>query len=209
MDLKTLLILFLLFFLAIFCMKSTILVFAADKGVNELAKAMIMIGADVNAKNSAGESPVIFASAKRNKRMVKYYIEKGASLDSRGGGADSQWTLLMAASKEKDIDMVKYLVEKGADVNARNAKGINALYGVDDIEIARFLVEKGTDVNAAAQNGAAPLKVARNIDVIKLLIKKGANVNAKTDKGTSLLADALEKKEYEKANLLEAAGAKK
>ena len=190
-------------------MKSTILVFAAEKGVNELAKAMIMIGADVNAKNSAGESPVIFACAKRNKRLVKYYIEKGASPDARGGGPDSQWTLLMVAAKDKDIDMVKYLVEKGADVNARTAKGINALYGVDDIEIVRYLVEKGIDVNAAAQNGAAPLGAAKNIDVIKLLIKKGANVNAKTDKGTSLLADALANKEYEKANVLEAAGAKK
>lgn len=209
MNLKTLFILFLLFCLAIFCMKSSILLFAAEKGINELAKAMIMIGADVNAKTAHGESAVIFASASRNKRMVKYYIEKGASLDSRGGGPDSQWTLLMAAETSKDLDMMKYLVEKGADVNAKNAKGINALYGVNDIEIARFLVEKGIDVNAAAQNGATPLKVAKNIDVVKLLIKKGANVNAKNDKGLSLLADALEKKEYEKANLLEAAGAKK
>lgn len=209
MNLKTLFGIVFIILLTIFCFKSAIFLFAAEKGINELAKAMLILGADVNAKNSYGESPVIFASTKKNKKMIRYYIEKGASLDSRGGGPDSRWTLLMAAAKEKDIDMTKYLLDKGADANAKNAKGINALYGTDDIEIARLLIEKGADVNAAAQNGATPLRIAKNIDVIKLLINKGANVNARNDKGVSLLADALEKKEYEKANLLEKAGAKK
>jgi ankyrin repeat protein len=86
-------------------------------------KDLVEAGANVNAKENDGSTPLIIASQSGHLDIVKYLVEKGANVNA----ADvTGVTALMFSSKIGYLDIVKYLVEKGADINAKDKKGKTA-----------------------------------------------------------------------------------
>jgi len=89
---------------------------AAATGDIDGVKGALNEGANVNAKNDVGMTPLILASLS-NKEIVELLIEKGANVNAKG---NEGFTALMMAVINGNSEIVELLVGKGADVSVRN-----------------------------------------------------------------------------------------
>ena len=143
----------------------------------EFAKLLIKYGADVNARNNDSETPLFYV---KKLAFAKLFIDNGADVNARNNDGN---TPLHLNRNYKSI--VKLLIEKGVDVNARNNDGNTPLHNYKRkfpfdflwVGPARLLIKNGADVNAKNNKGETPLFYAREPEFAKLLIKKQANVN--------------------------------
>ena len=168
-----------------------------DSSNDEVARALIQSGADVNALDNKG-NPILcdlIASghANRNECLVlTILLNQGAAVNATD--KDGRSPLILAA-EDKDDDyapVLHALIDGGADVNAVNKEGQTALYAFisagnaaqNDCEALSFLIAHGADVNACDKKGHTPLSAAlkRLNDwpdaaynpVVSLLKKQGA-----------------------------------
>ena len=123
------------------------------------AQVLIKAGADVNAKDLHGRTPLMH-------------------LQNADGLMD--W--------EDDTEFyVKVLIDAGADVNARDNDGMTPLMHITNEKCAQQLIDAGADVNAKDNKGRTPLMLIGGDDNIEALIKAGADVNAKDNDGQTVL----------------------
>ena len=142
----------------------------------EIVELLIENGADVNAKDRIGSTPLHHAETMQ---IAKLLIAKGGDVNAKDKDGD---TPLHHAASDKEI--TKVLIENGADVNAKNEEGLTALHeasfsfaDVDvAVEIVELLIAKGADVNAQDDDGSTPLDAAIDGDITEtadLLRKHG------------------------------------
>ena len=124
--------------------QSTPLYIAIINNYIKTSKLLIENGADVNAKDAKGHTPLHFA---KNLEIVKLLIKNGADVNA---GKRTVGTLL---SDTNDIEIAKLLIENGADVNAKDSWGYTPLSNVITVEMAKLLVDNGADVNATNNKG--------------------------------------------------------
>jgi len=166
----------------------------------KVAELLIDEGADINAKNLDGETPLDLADDPKILDLLR----------KRGGksGADDS---IHVAAKKGNIKATKKHLDSVKDVNVKNGKGLTALHyaaGAGHKEIAEFLISKGADLNVRDNSGSSPLHNATDYkEIVELLIAKGADVNAK-NKGDSTVLDYVDTAETEIADLLRKNGAK-
>ena len=128
--------------------------------IPELIKLLIEAGANVNAKENDGRTPLMCAADKGHSEIVKLLIENGADVNAKNNYGH---TSLMCAAGKGHTEIVKLLIEKGANVNAKNNYGRTPLmYAADEghTETVKLLIEKGADVNAKDKDGRTPLMCA-------------------------------------------------
>lgn len=149
------------------------------------ALEMIRVGADVNARQGDGSSPLLWAVFAVDEELVQALLSREAD---PGAMNDFGASPLGEAVKAANVDLVRMLLEAGADPEAANADGQTALMlatrtGV--VEVAKLLLEHGADVNVAEQwRGQTPLMWAAGNDhpaMTKLLLDHGAKVNVRAD----------------------------
>jgi ankyrin repeat protein len=112
---------------------------AAWTGNKEIAELLIAKGADVNAKDKSGDTPLLYAMSggkwqrqmqrdnKLNKDLAMLLIKNGANINvvqnlvfvGRTGRTKYKWSALHGAIDNGWSDVATALIEKGADVNAR------------------------------------------------------------------------------------------
>ena len=154
-----------------------------ENGRRGAAAELIAEGADVNAAQGDGTTPLHWAAYKLDTELVRLLLEHGARADAANRyGA----TPLGEAVKAADAGLVGLLLEAGADPDVPNEDGETALMiaaRTGSLEIAQQLVAAGANVNAREQwreqtalmwaaEGAFP-------DVVQLLIERGADVRAR------------------------------
>ena len=87
----------------------------------EYIRVLISEGANVNAKDKDGRTPLMLAAAKSSTPgIVALLLEKGAELEAR---STYGWTPLMIAARNSSPEIVQLLLEKGAEVNVRDTDG--------------------------------------------------------------------------------------
>jgi len=94
----------------------TPLMLSISKRQHNLAKFLIEKGADINAKDSSGQTALFYAINAGDARMAKLLIERGSEINV--SDANGRTPLLLAILKNRP-GIAKLLIEKGADVNAR------------------------------------------------------------------------------------------
>ena len=169
-------------------------------------------GADVNAKNDKGITPLMAASAIGDVKSVKLLVSRGAALDIRAnyGG----WTALFMAALNGHEETVQYLIRAGADVNIQGDKRSTPLILAcmkGHPSIALMLINAGANVNASTDLGYTALHGAavRGLPkVARILIEKGADVNRREvlNNDTPLIYAAV-KGNDDTVNILISAGA--
>ncbi|MFA5086826.1 MAG: ankyrin repeat domain-containing protein [Candidatus Paceibacterota bacterium] len=182
----------------------------AKNGNSKDLKALINAGADVNAEDSSGETPLILASYNNNLATVEELIKSGADVNAKDL---MEQTPLMLASGKGHLDIVKELIKDGADVNAEDINKLTPLMTASHngyLNIVEELIKSGADVNVKKINGETALILAcenGSIDVIKKLIKSGADVNAKNFYGETALDIVFERGDFGIVNELIKGGA--
>lgn len=162
-------------------------------------RALLAKGADVNAKDGDGATPLGNAISYGRDDMVKLLLENGAALNI-GGIHDP----LYLAAFSLRTDVVGLLLRHGANINATLVNSQPLLtFAVqqDRPDVARFLLANGADVNVKGSDGDTPLLKVVCSDIgtdaasmkemfkrttAKLLVEYRANVNVAGPSGTAL-----------------------
>lgn len=154
-------------------------------GDRDAALAMIREGADVNAAQGDGTTPLHWAVYKIDAELVAVLLARGAKPDAVNRYGSSP---LAEAVKTADARLVEMLLDAGADVDAPNQDGQTALLlagRTGALEAARLLVEHGADVNAhESWRGQTALMWAADSnspELVELLIDHGADVHVRAD----------------------------
>lgn len=127
------------------------------------ARTLIDLGADVNASNALGESPIYLAALNGYAEIVLVLIE--ANADVNAACTEYKLTPLHASihsgaedASDQYLKIVGYLIAAGANVNATALDGTTPLhmtcnFGGLESKKAKALVAAGADVNAKDVNG--------------------------------------------------------
>src|SRR3989338_8441800 len=97
---------------------------AAEAGDRAKVEALILKGADVNAKGEFGQTPLHGAAIWGHKDVAEYLIYKGANVNARENNGK---TPLHKAALFVDKEVAELYISKGADVNAKDNSGMTPL----------------------------------------------------------------------------------
>jgi uncharacterized protein len=152
-------------------------------GRREAAIELIENGADVNAAQGDGATPLHWATYKLDRELVRTLLARGAEPDvvNRYGSSP-----LAEAVKAANTELVQILLEAGAKADARNLDGETALMlaaRTGSVAVAELLVAHGADVNAreAWREQSALMWAAEGAhrELVELLVARGADVRAR------------------------------
>lgn len=192
---------------------------AAAKVTAAIAELLITNGADINAEDNKGHTPLFYAEKAKNKALMNYLKDvtkkdKENNKEEKAEGDTDDFPLHGAAAKG-DIEKVNELIAEGYDVDTRNSVNETPLHCAatgGQKDVVELLIAKGANVNAKNKaRGWTPLYgaiIGDHKDVAELLIAKGANINTKgTFVGMTPLGFAVADGRSEMAKLLITKGA--
>lgn len=152
-----------------------------------MATILIRAGADVNAADDEGATPLLQACLNASSPMVEMLVKAGANPNAAARNGE---TPLMTAARTGNIEVAKLLLSSKADVNAKEAaRGQNALMRAvaeNHADIAKALLQAGADVHARSNTGFTALLFAAqqgNIEIARTLLEAGADVNESAPDG--------------------------
>jgi ankyrin repeat protein len=168
---------------------------------------LVRAGADVNAANDYGVTPLSAACASGSTAIVELLLASGAKPNTANAAGE---TPLMIAARTGAADAVRALVKAGAAIEAREvSRGQTALMwgaaGHDNVDVLRALVDSGADVDAPSDSGLTALMFAAregNLPGARFLLAAGAGPNHVSTDGITPLLMATVRGHWEVAGLL-------
>lgn len=177
----------------------TALHLAASRGSTGKAEFLLSKGAEVNARDRKGYTPL--------HKAVRYHSFNADGEETRGLR-----------------EMAELLLEHGADVNVKDREGSTVLHWAAEmgwVDWVEFLLGNSADIEAKDRHGRTPLyraatyeaaffggrKVTGQPAAVERLLERGADVNARDGGGRTPLSAAVEKGHSEVAALLRRHGA--
>ena len=162
---------------------------------------------DVNAKDSRGATPLMYAAAFGNAQQMKLLLESGADVNAQN--VFHATALIWAGG---DAVKSRMLIEHGADINVRTQQGQTPLMVAarrnGNADLVRLLLEKGADTKTPGDTTLIPAAQSGDVDIMRLLIENGANVNCVSPRiGETPLYHAAASGNVEAVRLLLAKGA--
>jgi ankyrin repeat protein len=131
---------------------------------------------DVNAKDSRGATPLMYAAAFGNAQQMKLLLASGADVNAQN--VFHATALIWAGG---DAVKSRMLIEHGADINVRTQQGQTPLMVAarrnGNADLVRLLLEKGADTKTPGDTTLIPAAQSGDVDIMRLLIENGANVN--------------------------------
>lgn len=171
-----------------------------DDDYTDVARLLLDHGAELEARDQEGATPLLRAAAHGETGVVKLLLDRGADLGERDNGGQ---TALNAAScdcpiidQPETLDVMKLLLERGADIEARDKDGDTPLIHAADwgrTENVDFLLQKGAVMEATDNRGNSALSVAAEgggyptTETVKFLLEHGAKVEHRNNEGRTPL----------------------
>ena len=130
-------------------------------------QAAIKAGANVNARDEAGWTPLQRAAFKNpNPKVITILLKAGADVNARD--EDGLTPLHLAAVANSNTEVITALLEAGADVNSRAEYGSTPLHWAagknPNPEVITTLLKAGADPKAKNDSGKLPIELAnRNV----------------------------------------------
>ncbi|MGI9303852.1 MAG: ankyrin repeat domain-containing protein [Gammaproteobacteria bacterium] len=151
---------------------------AAEQGDVARVKTLVVAGADVNAKDDSGLTPIQVAGlTPQGERVVEVLVRAGANPNVRVNG----YSVLRWAKRP---EFVRLLLEHGASPDDPDHMGFTSLMGTSQrgpMWKARMLIEAGADPNISEpRRGLTALSIAvqeENFELVRLLLEAGADPN--------------------------------
>lgn len=149
---------------------------AAEKGHLDLIRLLVEHGAELEAQNRYGATPLSDAVSNGREAAITLFLELGANPD---GGGQTQLPLGIAVSRNMPR-VVRQLLAAKADPNLNNPLLVAAQYNYGETGIA--LVEGGAKLDAHDYYYRYPLHFAAStggFDLARALLDKGADINVR------------------------------
>jgi ankyrin repeat protein len=165
----------------------------------EVARELLDYGADANAQNIRGETPLHLVSRGQHDTheggvgVVQLLLERSANVNAQDKGCI---TPLHLACYYGRLEIAGALLYNGArlGVNTKDELGQTPLHlvlegnrsGGDGVGIVHLLLEHGADVNAQDGDDETPLHLASHygkLAIGRVLLIRGANANAENIRG--------------------------
>lgn len=144
----------------------TALVEASRRGKthHEIAAALIEAGADMDASDPYGVTPLLFAAISGSPETIRLLLKSGANVKARD--ADGRTALIEALTTENDLppSTIEELIRAGSDVNLRVYGGLTPLMiaAAGNSQILQAIIQAGADLNARDEGGATALRWAKD-----------------------------------------------
>eukprot|EP01059_Diplonema_ambulator_P001510 TRINITY_DN11279_c0_g1_i1.p1 TRINITY_DN11279_c0_g1~~TRINITY_DN11279_c0_g1_i1.p1 ORF type:complete len:315 (+),score=58.31 TRINITY_DN11279_c0_g1_i1:93-1037(+) len=131
---------------------------AAEYGWVAIVEALLSLGANVNAADELGFTPI--AAAVEHLGVVEVLIHAGADVNTSDNYHD---TPLHHAANTSSTDLISLLVQHGAKVNRTNRNGDTPLHKAvvaNRVDITQQLIQNGADPALRNKSGNTPLDAA-------------------------------------------------
>jgi ankyrin repeat protein len=158
----------------------------AGAGDMKRVQALLRGGADVNAPDTLGRTPLMMA-------LAKYFPPPGAPAETGSVATETQ-------RQARKLKIARLLIKRGADIARRSTIGMTALhYAVmwpdteAALQMSRELLAGGAPVDARMGTGLTPLRMAVDrgrVAIARVLVEGGANPGMADDDGKTPLARA-------------------
>ncbi len=165
--------------------------FLSGKGGSDAVEYLVDAGANVNAQDKYGSTPLHNVAMNGYERGVEVLIANGADVNKKSNDGR---TPIMTAETVEIIDMLE---KAGADIHATSRMGETILHYAahrGHLDVVKYLIEKrGFSPNQKDKEGETPLHEAMKggfyliEDTVSMLIKKGADVNITDNDGLTPL----------------------
>ena len=174
---------------------------SASKVEETMVRALIDLGADVEASYDGGENVLFTAAVHGHTSIMRLLLDHGAIVDPQVESS-SGFTPLSVAIRNGNHDSVQLLIERRADIERDSERYgpplMVAIYCAEE-DIIRLLLDSGADPNTETASGPGGNALHKAVSsrfiveptVLKLLITKGANLEAKDHNGMTPLLVAV------------------
>ena len=171
-------------------------------GNKSIIRALFIHGAEIDTKNHAHKTPLLYAISQSAIKQAQALVECGANIMARD--ANGETVLHLAASSSScSPSLMDWLVENGADANwaggQRNETpifyAIRKFYIRQGVECIQALLSLGADVQFRNIDGLTPLSLAvrmGSVESTQILLEHGAFANSRDKNGKSPLHYAAE-----------------
>jgi ankyrin repeat protein len=164
---------------------------AARSGDTTELRALLKQGANVNASDGDGTTPLHWASYRDDLEAADLLMRAGANVNATN---DLGATPLWSASQNGSGVMVARLLEAGANPNMALLTGETPLMVAarsGSTAVVEQLLEKGADPNARGARGQTALMWAaaqQHPDVVKVLLAHGVDIQARSNRESMVQA---------------------
>ncbi|KAL6486171.1 hypothetical protein MHYP_G00055630 [Metynnis hypsauchen] len=183
---------------------------AIKRNLDGVVAALIDSGADVNACDDLGYTPLLLATELRNVEVFKVLVSKKAQLDKR---LPNQTSALHLAIQSGSMPLTQILLDKGLDPNSIGPKDQTPLHFSalhNQPALMALLLHKGAQVNTVTQDGLTALHLASqsgHTEAVAQLLEGKADVHTQDKQGRTALHWAANHGEANIIKLLLFAGA--
>lgn len=131
-----------------------------------ICEMMIGSGADVNAANLDGFTPLHFAVIHDMKGCVSTLLRHNANPSAETNLVRTPLYFALKsleAGDEDAFEIFKQLLNAGSSVNVADVYGVTPLHlaaGLTDVEPCRLLIERGANIHVQSSSGTTPTSVA-------------------------------------------------
>lgn len=186
---------------------------AVCRGDVETATFLLDNGADINAFNNGGASPLMLAldsDTRRKEFPMELLLKRGAD-PNLTAGKNASPPLFLAAERGRE-DIVRLLLKYKADPNLQfyGRVPLHAAVRGKNAAVVRALLEHGANPNIPFPNGTPALSKAireKQSAIAMELVRRGADINAGSKSGWTPLMNAIRNQQSDVAKLLIEKGA--
>ncbi|XP_043469322.1 uncharacterized protein LOC122503006 [Leptopilina heterotoma] len=172
--------------------KKSLLHLAIDERKQNVVKALIEFGADVDVKDGCQKTPLFYAVESKQIEIAEMLLKAKANVNAKDHDdmmpinfAFGERVETSVNEKYKPSKMVTLLCSYGAELDFKNQSGTLTLLMAcrkGNFREIEFLVEHGADLFSGDINGTKALHYAalgNNYNIVDFLLRKGFDINAK------------------------------
>jgi ankyrin repeat protein len=161
--------------------------FACERGYLEVAKRLLDAGADIEARDMVGRTPLMTTGISKNIRIAKNLIKKGSDINAVAKRGPATYTTLTVAAMYGFKDLVDLLVDKDASISKDTLEPTLAFAAqMGHPRLFEYVLKNGVDLAVVREKDPSfvfNVAAGGSVDIMKALLDHGFDVDQKDKDG--------------------------